>query len=956
MQRRGFVLPSHYSIVPIDVKKELEKQQQARVPKGPKLSSMLAGSTGSKPKPLMSTFPGAKTPRRKNPLVPGGGKYQAFADSLDVSETESQNYEEQASYGVSLPSVDNAKREILQAPQTLTDKSPAMKQALQTSRQASRVLLKSFGHLLDKPTSKFDETLPGQIPSELALLPPPFIDIWKTMDPKHRPSPKVLTSWMAKRGLRMNEAFAERALTDGKCNPPLPPWPENRSKGRESSWLYSPNLDDAKANFDLAGWISHVLRQRGMDAEADDLTRDDGPSLDIRWVVAMLLWLPAAERVSMAKLPFDLKYGFLGFLPLLRHLDLSENKVVKSESLGALKNCTALEIINVSKCNGLTTLQQLNCCRRLTTIHARDCMGFQTTEADQEPMIRSASVTAFDLHECDAVKCLNIECPAVTYLDLAYYDVLERLRGHLMKLEHLDMSFDPMMYQIRDDIFLTIAPNLLELHLRSCDILEKIDGLRQAQKLQVLRVCCCPRLQTLGFDPKSMIQKPICPMLRFLDAHDCPLLLESQLWGILKNLVTAAPAPEGETKTKKKILQRVGHMMPGQIVEVQDFWIAEEEGKKRLVYLCRSANDKKDFLYADQDGEVFTSVSDEEESKRCSVVWPTRAQADKFLQTLDIDKTKKFSAATLAGVRRKLRDAVDYGRDHPELRKEEAKEELDHAITRMIEVLRPEDFALVRSAMCQGAVPELLPDRPLPCFLGCGKVMSSDAYVRHEAYECPNRRTYVHRQLIIPRFGDRPKRIENNVGICMNDVAKFHATADELQAKLKVWNPKPLHDLLTSIDHSSPQYFTEETRKSCWARQRDMEEKHRIVYPLLKHGNIAVDFDQCTVDILVSIAFAARKPPDASAAFEEKGYAQAQEVLKDLSVVVRAYRTVMIVEGHTGQVEPRDYWEVLAYNRSALIVNELQNLGVPRGICKPVGCPGGGAKVLVYPDPDAKSD
>lgn len=110
------------------------------------------------------------------------------------------------------------------------------------------------------------------------------------------------------------------------------------------------------------------------------------------------------------------------------------------------------------------------------------------------------------------------------------------------------------------------------------------------------------------------------------------------------------------------------------------------------------------------------------------------------------------------------------------------------------------------------------------------------------------------------------------------------------------------------------------------------------------------------MDILVSIAFAARKPPDTSAAFEEKGYHQAQDVLQDLSVVVGAYRTPMIVEGHTGQVEPRAYWEELAHNRAALIIQNLQSLGCPQGICKPLGCPGGGAKVLVYPNPSARSD
>ena len=74
------------------------------------------------------------------------------------------------------------------------------------------------------------------------------------------------------------------------------------------------------------------------------------------------------------------------------------------------------------------------------------------------------------------------------------------------------------------------------------------------------------------------------------------------------------------------------------------------------------------------------------------------------------------------------------------------------------------------------------------------------------------------------------------------------------------------------------------------------------------------------------------------------------EILKDLATVVTTYNEKMIVEGHTGRIEPKDYWQELADNRSKLIVKTLvKKENVDPDLLIPKGMPGGGAKVVLYP-------
>lgn len=127
----------------------------------------------------------------------------------------------------------------------------------------------------------------------------------------------------------------------------------------------------------------------------------------------------------------------------------------------------------------------------------------------------------------------------------------------------------------------------------------------------------------------------------------------------------------------------------------------------------------------------------------------------------------------------------------------------------------------------------------------------------------------------------------------------------------------------------------------------ELEAKVRAVKPVVAKGRVSIDFDNCLVGIEASIAFCARKPPDASAEFESRE--AAMEIIQDLATVIMAFGTAVVIEGHTGQTEPAEYWGALATNRASLICNQLTRCGVQRNLVQPKGCPGGGAKVLVFP-------
>merc|ERR1711865_738081 len=99
--------------------------------------------------------------------------------------------------------------------------------------------------------------------------------------------------------------------------------------------------------------------------------------------------------------------------------------------------------------------------------------------------------------------------------------------------------------------------------------------------------------------------------------------------------------------------------------------------------------------------------------------------------------------------------------------------------------------------------------------------------------------------------------------------------------------------------------------------------RFKKVAPVLKRKKISINADICGVDILGVIKFENRAPPDTSADFEQSSKREALSIISDLSQVVAAFETAMVVEGHTGATTPEDYWQALAENRALLIVKHM---------------------------------
>lgn len=240
-------------------------------------------------------------------------------------------------------------------------------------------------------------------------------------------------------------------------------------------------------------------------------------------------------------------------------------------------------------------------------------------------------------------------------------------------------------------------------------------------------------------------------------------------------------------------------------------------------------------------------------------------------------------------------------------------------------------------------------------------------YPAHELV-CAKRRLYREARFTVPMIGGKPSRVSEEIGISADGWDHYMEVMNELRRCLARWNVNDLRRaLLAAIGPSHPRYAQKKCKcSSCIlpdvlvgpieARLHRLEEKARVVAPISKKGLIIVDYENDTVRIERPINFAKRKQPDTSAELEPGGAAEAYRTLRDLAVVLNAYMEDMVVQGHTGGEEPREYWQALAFNRAKLIVSLLEEEGVPPGILEARGEPGGGTKVVLFPKQDEQQD
>mmetsp|Transcript_76795 Transcript_76795/g.205143 ORF Transcript_76795/g.205143 Transcript_76795/m.205143 type:complete len:317 (+) Transcript_76795:2352-3302(+) len=279
-------------------------------------------------------------------------------------------------------------------------------------------------------------------------------------------------------------------------------------------------------------------------------------------------------------------------------------------------------------------------------------------------------------------------------------------------------------------------------------------------------------------------------------------------------------------------------------------------------------------------------------------------------------------------------------------------------------VAKYSDVPLYHLAMSQQCLPSRFPKQQMICWLGCGATMVPAQFKKHEREECPNRAfKCTNPRLVVPEIGKPPKTAGCGVHLMIAHQGHHGEVEENLRAALQTWNHETVYAAIQDIVPDGHPWFS---RKSCFcprcqfspelvklaeARARRLQRKWEIVEPINSRGNIFVNRDDCSVQILRPLPFENRKPPDTSAKLEPGVMKEALLIISNLAKVIKEYMVPMYIEGHTGATEPQAFWEELAQNRSQLLVDMLEEQGVPPGLAIARGVPGGGAKVLVKPCP-----
>jgi hypothetical protein len=232
-------------------------------------------------------------------------------------------------------------------------------------------------------------------------------------------------------------------------------------------------------------------------------------------------------------------------------------------------------------------------------------------------------------------------------------------------------------------------------------------------------------------------------------------------------------------------------------------------------------------------------------------------------------------------------------------------------------------------------------DIPFRCFNGCSEMVTRATREEHDA-ECPRLRVRCNAGTSCTAWVER-RNLDLHVGVCK-----------EISAAVKTWNIPRIQVAMENGERLCAASRMEHNRlHRAFGIVSKLQPKITQVQPALARGHISIDYDNCAIGVETNIPFAARKQPDTSAEFAEGQEDLAFEVIADLSVVIKAFGVPLIVEGHTGQTEPAEYWGELAENRARVITDLLeQKLNVEKGLVTPMGCPGGGAKVVVRPADD----
>lgn len=498
---------------------------------------------------------------------------------------------------------------------------------------------------------------------------------------------------------------------------------------------------------------------------------------------------------------------------------------------------------------------------------------------------------------------------------------------------------------------------------------------------------------------------PVCPNLRYLDLHQCTgldLTSSADLWTMFCDRPASAPVAAVNIPPAGKMVlgeDDEGDGDPAGKSKNGAFSITVGCPRQHLLVKCVAP---KDGMRCDVS---LTTLMKGEQMYGCSgcnfyvsrralrtytfdpaflpICWPSKEQADEFARTSCPDP-RILEECTRRGVHTKAQrafrralsakiafekeearrglptsrwhcgvpDPLPSGKHIPP--KEEppppptawmeadpfTKEELDDSVGRMKE--EPlSDVLMFRKALDLGLMGHL-GEMKFPCTNGCGQLFSVEELKTHEEEECVERMV--------------PCAVQGNYKqlVRFKHLEAHKAVYDELQAALQTWNVPRLKRAIREAKSKDGCQLTTDVMavadQLCWLLE--MKVQTVIRSGVLARGNVGVDFDKCEIKIEKEIPFASRKPPEEPTAEypDAKAEATAKNILSDLAVVLNAFAQAVAVEGHTGATDPEDYWKALATNRANRICSFLSGeKGVNPGLARPVGAPGGGAKVIVRP-------
>lgn len=513
-------------------------------------------------------------------------------------------------------------------------------------------------------------------------------------------------------------------------------------------------------------------------------------------------------------------------------------------------------------------------------------------------------------------------------------------------LNALDLSGSGL--QCIDSLIFQCCPNLRDLSLRRCTALLIVTSLETAKNLRQLRLPNCSALHTVECTQDGMVA---APKLELLDLHGCVELREQDIWDLVKDRALGRDIPVRGGPQDFIARCPLGHSLMPNEVGIPGPW--QEGGTVRCEVCCAEIPKKglvRSCLISNFDACERCCKKDFYRPAPC-IVWPSAEAAlnAPVLLGLGARAAERFRQVCTEGVRLRLQHALEWSRGPwsqgqcSARRVKDIQAEIRSAMKRAEEdslLDLPLWRALFASAANGGAAHHLQ-GKTFKCPYGCGteelKAGSEEGeefYLWHIDRVCPEGKEFCQSSGLYVRR--KHQELHDQVRKEIDD-ALVTWDADWLKAALKAGDGSRCDGC------RMPRTLISSAEAVCW----ELKQKQKLVEPVLLNGNVDINFRTKEINLVGSIAFESRAPPDSSATYDPEQESLARAILDDVATVMKAYKIHFIVEGQCGGGNPPEFWQELADNRALLICEGLESRGVSRDLLHPRGNPSGTPKVVI---------